>query len=300
MSAAGSKPDALLETAVEAAITAWQAWLRDRQNASDRTVSAYQRDLRAFLAYLSERSAEPVSLKGLAELPMQVFSDYRAACSARGRAPASIARALATLRNFYRFLDRNGLAHNPHIHRLASPKVPKPPPQSLSGEEARKAVAIVADLSDAPWMAKRDEALFALLYSAGLQLGEVLALNRGQIPEGEAPLTVGTGRKQRQVPLPAFVVTAIAEYLHACPYALSDTQPLFVGARGKRLNPGVVQRQTRRLRALLGLPAGTTPQAFRRSFAERLRAEGGDLRAIQKLLGHAYPVTTRRYVEGDR
>ena len=274
------------------AVTAWQAGLQ--QQASRYTLDAYQRDLAAFLRYLADQSGRAVSLADLAQLAPDDFSAYRDHCVSRGRAPASIARALSTLRHFFRFLAAGGLAHNSGITLVTLPKVPRPAARPLSPEAAQQAIEVIADLSDAPWIARRDAALFALLYGSGLRLGEALALNRSQAPQGDSITLAGKGGKLRTVPLLPFVVAAIAEYLRACPYRLDAGQPLFVGARGRRLNPGVVQRQMRRLRVILGLPARATPQAFRQGFAQRVRAEGGDLRAIQHLLGHAHPATTQR------
>jgi integrase/recombinase XerC len=274
------------------AVAAWQAGLQ--QQASHHTLDAYQRDLAAFLRYLADRSGRPVSLADLAQLALDDFNAYRDHCASRGRAPASIARALSTLRHFFRFLAAGGLAHNLGITLVTPPRVPRLAARLLSPETVRQAIEAVADLSDAPWIARRDAALFALLYGSGLRLGEALALNRSQVPQDDSITLAGKGGKPRTVPVLPFVSAAIAEYLHACPYRLDVGQPLFVGARGRRLNPGVVQRQMRRLRVLLGLPARTTPQVFRQCFAQRVRAAGGDLRAIQHLLGHAHPATTPR------
>lgn len=278
---------------VQSAMTAWWDCLQE-QRASTHTLNAYRRDLAAFLTHLAGQRGQPVRLADLAALQPDAFDGYCAQRSAQGQAPASLARALSTLRNFFRFLDSRDLAHNLHIKALANPRIPKPISQTLSREAAQKTVEVIADLSDTPWIARRDEALFALLYGSGLRLGEALALQRGQAPHGERLAIVGRDNRQRTVTVLPFVPSLIADYLRACPYQLDDSQPLFLGARGGPLNPGVVQRQMRRLRGLLGLPYGATPQALRRSFAMRLHAEGGDLRVIQALLGHAHLATTQR------
>ncbi|MEE4379615.1 MAG: tyrosine-type recombinase/integrase [Candidatus Competibacteraceae bacterium] len=284
----------LIDIHVAAALELWLAALSEEQQASEYTVRGYSQDLRAFLDYLTERSANGVSLSHLAALELEQFNDYCAHLDTAGKAPSSVARAVSALRNFFRFLAERQLANNPFIKQLPAPRVPRRVIKSLSQTEAGQVIQIVAELSDAPWIAKRDEALFALLYGSGLRLGEALALTRGQAPAGTR-LLVGNGNRRRSVPLAPFVPALVADYLRACPYSLSDDQPLFVGARGKRLNPGVVQRQIRRLRVLLQLPNDVTAHTFRQCFAQRLREEGGDLRAIQKILGHAYPATTQRY-----
>jgi len=138
-----------------------------------------------------------------------------------------------------------------------------------------------------------------LLYGCGLRISEALNLNVGEIGEADALVITGKGNKQRIVPLLPVVKEAIALYQQTCPFGLRKGDPLFVGARGKRLNPGVVQRQMRKVRALLGLPETATPHALRHSFATHLLAGGGDLRTIQELLGHSSLSTTQRYTEVD-
>jgi integrase/recombinase XerC len=203
------------------------------------------------------------------------------------------------LRNFYRYLARENLAANAAIENIQTPKVPKSIPKALSQQEARDSLNMIEAMTEEPWVAKRDTALMTLLYGCGLRIGEALSLNRKEIPSGDTMVITGKGQKQRVVPILAIVKNAIADYLSHCPHTLGDDDPLFVGVRGGRLNPGVVQRQMRQLRAQLGLPDSATPHALRHSFATHLLAEGGDLRTIQELLGHASLSTTQRYTDVD-
>ncbi len=172
-------------------------------------------------------------------------------------------------------------------------------PKALGETEALEAVAAVGDLGQEPWLAARDAALLTLLYGCGLRIGEALALARDDAPKGDVLVVTGKGRKQRVVPVLPAVKRALADYLANCPYKGDGKSPLFVGARGERLNAGVVQRLVRRLRAALDLPETATPHAFRHSFATHLLAGGGDLRTIQELLGHASLSTTQRYTDVD-
>jgi integrase/recombinase XerC len=225
-------------------------------------------------------------------------------------------RGLSVVRSFFRYLARSGRVHNAAINTVRFPKVPKSVPKALSVSDAAAVVKAVGALSRRPWLAKRDIALFTLLYGAGLRIGEALALNRGDVPlpagrstlwragpdagdDGASIVVTGKGQKQRTVPLLPVIQEAISEYLAVCPYRLERAAPLFVGARGGRLNPRVVQARMEQLRAALGLPETATPHALRHSFATHLLAAGGDLRAIQELLGHASLSTTQRYTEVD-
>ena len=286
-----------------AAVARWRRWLADERRASAHTLDAYGRDLAGFLGFLAEHLGGQPGLADLGALRTADFRSWLARRAGDGLTAASRARALSVVRGFFRFLDREGLAHNPALAALRTPKQQRPAPRPLTVDQARAAVEAVGELGSTPWIGKRDRALIALLYGAGLRIGEALGLDRGALPSaglGDAAIVItGKGDKQRVVPLLAVVRAAIADYLAACPYEVGDDGPLFVGARGGRLNASVVQARLRRLRGYLGLPANATPHALRHSFATHLLAEGGDLRTIQELLGHASLSTTQRYTEVD-
>jgi integrase/recombinase XerC len=171
-------------------------------------------------------------------------------------------------------------------------------PKALSVADAAEIVEAPASASDT-WQAERDIAVFTLLYGCGLRISEALGLARAAAPLGEQITITGNGNKQRLVPVLPAVRQAVAAYLAACPYKLPPDGPLFVGARGGPLNARIVQRQMETLRRALGLPETATPHALRHSFATHLLAGGGDLRAIQELLGHASLSTTQRYTSVD-
>ncbi len=282
-----------------AAIADWRRWIADERRSSPHTLAAYSGDLAACLDFLRDHLGRVASLADLEALNAADFRGFLARRLGQGIAPSSLARAMSTLRNFFRFLDRTGRVANAAIQVVRAPR-PKPPiPRALAPDEALDIIAAAGRGSDTPWIARRDVALLALLYGSGLRIDEALALDAGQAPDGDAMVVTGKGNKQRVVPVLPVVRDAIAVYRDACPYALGDDGPLFVGARGARLNAGVVQRQVRKLRALLGLPETATPHALRHSFATHLLGAGGDLRTIQELLGHASLSTTQRYTAVD-
>ena len=147
--------------------------------------------------------------------------------------------------------------------------------------------------------------MLALLYGSGLRISEALALRRQEVPEpgaGDVILVTGKGNKQRMVPVLRQVTELIADYVRLCPYPIAPEHLLFVGAKGGPLSPRIVQLVMARLRGALGLADTATPHALRHSFATHLLARGGDLRAIQELLGHASLSTTQIYtaVDGER
>ena len=285
------------DSGLKEAVAGWRSWLADERRASSHTLDGYGRDIAAFLSFLSGHlGKEP----GLADLSALTASDFRAFLSERaseGLGRTSMARTMSSLRSLFRHLDRRGSVHNPALTAVRAPRPPRSVPKPLARDEALETLAAATEEAAQPWIAARDAALFTLLYGCGLRLGEALALNGHDIPENGVMTITGKGRKQRLVPVLPVVREAVAHYRGQCPWPTGRDQPLFVGARGKRLNPGVVQRQMRHLRTLLGLPDSATPHALRHSFATHLLAEGGDLRTIQELLGHASLSTTQRYTE---
>ena len=221
---------------------------------------------------------------------------------------ATRARQLASVRGFLRWLARTqGAATTTALAGLRGPRLKPPVPRALTPGQAREAASGVGGVHDparaeAPAaQAARDVALFTLLYGCGLRISEALALDVRDAPpvDGTAALRVaGKGGKPRLVPVLPAVRAALAAYLELRPGATA-AEPLFLGARGARLDPAVAQRTLRTYRRLAGLPEHATPHAMRHSFATHLLGGGADLRAIQELLGHASLSTTQRYTAVD-
>lgn len=277
---------------------AWAVWLEGERRLSPHTLAAYRDDLAGFLGFLGEHLGGLPSLPDVTGLRPADFRAWLARRARDGYARTSTARALSVVRNFVRFLDRRGYGHTPALSTVRSPKLPQAIPKALSPDAAAAMLAAAED-ADEPWIAARDLALFSLLYGAGLRIGEALGLPRSAAPLGEALPVLGKGRKERRVPVLPAVRAAVADYLRLSPWGGTPDGPLFRGARGGALQPAVAQRRMRDLRRRLGLPETATPHALRHSFATHLLAAGGDLRAIQELLGHASLSTTQRYTAVD-
>ena len=282
---------------VAAVLARWRAWLIVERRFSEHTVTAYEGDVAAFLGILAGHRGRPARLADLGDAK---FGDFRAWLARRtmaGAAATSRARALSSLKNFFRWLDRAGILHNAAIGALATPKRPHAVPKPLPVTDAAALLDAAQDAVDEPWIGLRDRALFTLLYGCGLRISEALSLNRGTVPLGESLTVLGKGRKERVVPVLPVVAETIAAYAGAVPFPGGKESPLFVGAKGKRLDPAIAQKAMRGLRRQLQLPETATPHALRHSFATHLLGNGGDLRAIQELLGHASLSTTQRYTE---
>lgn len=271
-----------------------------------KTLEAYQRDLRQFLHFLSGHSGGEVTRDTLTALAVRDFRSFFARRRSEDAVESrSLARTLSALRGFFRFLDREGILKNQAVLAVQMPKVAHSVPKPLSEEKARRLMA-GADLvqrEDAPeWIAARDEAVLLLLYGAGLRIAEALGLDRKDAPSpGNDVLRVtGKGGKERIVPVLPVAVAAIDRYLALCPHPAGAADPLFFGEKGGRLSPRLVQLLIERLRGVLGLPDSATPHSLRHSFATHLLGNGGDLREIQELLGHAKLSTTQIYTEVDK
>ena len=273
----------------------WQGWLADERGFSQHTVSGYRRDAADFLAFLEGYRGEPVSPAGLAAVTPGDIRAWLAERARGGMAAASRARGLAALRNWLRWLARRGVGEAAALTGIRTPRLPRPVPKALAPDETARLLAAAGG----DWQHRRDLALWSLLYGAGLRIGEALGLDAGALDRGDMLRVLGKGGKERMAPLLPAVRDALDAYRRACPHALSADGPLFVGARGGRLNPGVAQQRLRRLRARLDLPETATPHALRHSFATDLLREGADLRSIQELLGHASLATTQRYTAVD-
>ncbi|MGB3045391.1 MAG: tyrosine recombinase XerC [Xanthobacteraceae bacterium] len=282
----------------------WQAYLRSERRLSPKTQEAYARDLRQFLGFLADHRGEQATLAHFATLEASDVRAFMAARRASDIGSRSLMRALAGLRSFGRFLEREGHGKVGALSAIRAPKIGKSLPKPI-GVTAAKLLAdadIRAGEDRAPWVLARDAAVMALLYGSGLRISEALGLKKRDVPlpgKGDTLSVLGKGNKTRMVPVLQNVLTLIQEYVAMCPHPLPADGPIFVGARGGPLSPRIIQLAMARLRGGLGLPDSATPHALRHSFATHLLGRGGDLRAIQELLGHASLSTTQVYTGID-
>jgi len=287
-----------------AEVVRWLSHLSAERRMSPKTVEAYERDVRQFLGFLTEHAGELVTLKSLAAIEPRDVRAFMASRRAGGIGSRSLMRSLAGARSLARLLERNGKGKVGALSAVRAPKVPKTLPKPISIDAAKQLTDtdLRAGEEREPWVLARDAAVLALLYGSGLRISEALGLTREAVPapgKGDAITVTGKGNKTRMVPVLPRVLELIAEYVSLCPYDLPDTKPIFLGAKGGPLSPRIVQLTMARLRGALGLAETATPHALRHSFATHLLARGGDLRAIQELLGHASLSTTQIYTAVD-
>jgi integrase/recombinase XerC len=278
----------------------WLDALGQERRLSAHTLNAYERDTRQFLTFLTGHLGGPATIKDIHALRPADFRGFLATRRKDGAGARSLGRNLAGLRSLLRYLEKKGLVNAAGAGAVRSPKQPKSLPKPLSDTQAITVVSDEAQMHDEPWIAARDTAVLTLLYGCGLRISEALNLTPEDVRSGATALRItGKGNKTRLVPLLPIVLEAVEKYRALCPYHLDAGTPLFRGARGGKLQAGIIQRGMQKLRSAFGLPDTATPHALRHSFATHLLAGGGDLRTIQELLGHASLSTTQVYTGVD-
>lgn len=288
-----------VSAALRDALQAWLSAIKALDGAAANTVTAYQRDVAGFLGFLTLHLGERGGTAALVGVTVSDMRSWMAFERARGVSARSLARSLSAVKTFTAWLaERDGFDATA-VLATRSPRFQKKLPRPLTEKTARAMIETVEMQSLKSWIAARDMAVVTLLYGCGLRISEALALSGADFPLPDVLRITGKGGKERVVPVIGAARQAVSAYVRLCPYPIEGTAPLFRGARGGSLNPRLVQKAMQAARMQLGLPATATPHAMRHSFATHLLNAGGDLRAIQELLGHASLSTTQAYTAVD-
>jgi len=272
----------------------WRAHLTDNRRRSPHTVRAYVAAAQRLVAANALESWEAV-----ARTEAHHLRTFLAARRAQGLGNASAARELSALKAFIAFARQQSGDPDPAPPRLRGPRLKKGLPRPVTPDEAVNLAAMVDGTATTDWIGARDRAVLLLMYGSGLRIAEALSLTGRDVPLGDVLQVTGKGGKQRMVPVLPITRAGVAEYVRLCPWPLSANQPLFRGAKGGALSPGMVQRAMAQARRALGLPDTATPHALRHSFATHLLSAGADLRSLQELLGHASLGSTQIYTRVD-
>jgi integrase/recombinase XerC len=299
MTSAATTP---ITTEVQRELRAWLKEMAAVRRASNHSVAAYLHDVSGFLAFLHQHQGHALALKELEALEERDVRSWLAYRVTRGYAKSSNARALSAVRTFFRHLNNHAGIRNLAALQVATPKLDKPLPKAPNEQQTEAALDAINHHNKDAWLAARDHALALLLYGCGLRISEALGLTLGDVANDSGAIRImGKGKKERQVPLLVLVKKSIDDYVTLSPYHKNKTTgfPLFVGARGKKLQPAVFQRMLQQMRREMGLPESLTPHALRHAFATHLLSRGAELRDIQELLGHASLSTTQRYTHVD-
>lgn len=281
------------------ALAGWLDHMRALDGAAENTLEAYRADVAGYLGFMAVHIGGAQGRGALAKVATRDMRAWMAAERARGVGPRSLARSLSAVKSFYRWLsDRDGFDATA-VLSTRSPKFTKKLPRPLARDAATEVIATTETQARETWIGARDAAVVTLLYGCGLRISEALGLRGKDAPLADVLRITGKGGKERLVPVLPAARDAVEAYRKLCPHDTAGEGALFRGARGGALNPRLVQKAMEQARLALGLPATATPHAMRHSFATHLLDAGGDLRAIQELLGHASLSTTQAYTAVD-
>ena len=289
----------MISAALTDALARWLDHQRALAGASDNTLKAYQSDVLGFLSFMTQHNGGLQGFAPIAQIGVRDMRSWMAHERGRGVGARSLARALSAVKSFYRWLaEREGFEPTA-VLSTRSPKFQKKLPRPLAEDAASAMIDMVEMQAREPWVAARDTAVITLLYGCGLRISEALSLKGADAPLPGVLRITGKGDKDRIVPVIDVARDAVDAYLRVCPYPKEPRAPLFRAIRGGPLAPRAIQKVMEQTRMQMGLPATATPHALRHSFATHLLSAGGDLRAIQELLGHASLSTTQAYTAVD-
>ncbi|WP_170414221.1 tyrosine recombinase XerC [Ruegeria arenilitoris] len=289
----------LISPACRDALQHWLDSLGALAGRSENTQTAYRGDITDFLSFMTLHHSERQGLAALARITVSDMRAWMADQRASGVGARSLARKLSAVKSFYRWLSEREGFEPTAVLSTRAPKFTKKLPRPLAEDAARAMIETVELQSTSDWVSARDVAVVTLLYGCGLRISEALSLTGADAPLPETLRIIGKGDKERIVPVLPAARAAVDHYMRLCPHLQAKDKALFRGVRGGPLNPRAIQGVMAKARMQLGLPATATPHAMRHSFATHLLSAGGDLRAIQELLGHASLSTTQTYTAVD-
>lgn len=278
---------------MEDEIRAFMRFLDVERNASRETLRNYRSDLRQMASFLSGTGHASRSIRA-DHITDEDIRAYLHRLARKGEKASSLARKLAAIRSFYRFLAREGSVQKNPAEDIRSPKLPKPLPRVLTKDDAGALMEFPDSRSP---LSLRDRALLETLYSTGARVSEAVGINVGDLDQAEGLVHLrGKGGKERMVPIGDVATRAIREYRNTLEPGGGGrpSAPLFLNHRGGRLTTRTVARIVARYSGRLAGGA-VSPHALRHSYATHLLDEGADLRSIQEMLGHASLSTTQKY-----
>lgn len=267
----------------------------ETQNRSENTIIAYHNDVLQFLCYLGHEKGVELEQISLEEVSAEWIRSFLGDLTDQGLERKSMARKLAALRSFFKFLCKKGyLAQNP-VQRITSPKIGKKLPEFIYLKQMEKLLQ-TPDCSTV--LGARDQVILELLYGSGLRVSELAGLNQEDVDQDQLLLRVrGKGKKERIVPMTQYAQKAIQKYLDM---RENSQKALLLNYQGSRLSVRSIRRILDKLAAEAGLPQHIHPHMLRHSFATHLLDGGADLRSVQELLGHAKLSSTQIYTHLTR
>ncbi len=272
-------------------------YLTGVKNYSQYTAIAYEKDIRDFIEFLEKFNSTDVFVNDLSKIDTLGFRSWLADRQRRKLSHKSTARALSSVRSFYKYLAKTYDIKNDTISLISSPKVPRNLSKAIEPTDIQNMSGAIKELNaDNPWIAARDWALVVLIFGCGLRISEALNIKNSDVANHPDVLRiVGKGNKERLVPVLNSVHNAIDKYIALRPFGNSLDDNLFRSVRGLPMSSRMAEKVIENLRHYLQLPSYVTPHALRHTFATALLAGGADLRSLQELLGHSSLSTTQLY-----
>jgi integrase/recombinase XerC len=286
-------------TAVKQLIEGFLFFLEKEKNYSKNTIISYKTDILYFIDFLCKSKENIISEGDLQNLTIYDFRNFLSA-RLQNHINESNARALSSIRSFFRFLNKNHLLKNLEIEKIKTPKLAKPIPKAVDEVDIKKIMCAIEDVSKLEWKNKMNLALLTLIYGAGLRISEGLSITKRILDSADSIIISGKGGKQRMIPLLPIITRRLDDYFHVCPFDLKYDDKIFRNNSGENYNSRSFRALIQRIRRKLNLSETITPHSFRHSFATHLLSAGGDLRTIQELLGHKSLSTTQRYTKVDK
>ena len=274
-------------------------YLTQTKNYSVHTATAYETDIRDFIKFYNNYIGADVGISNIAKADAICFRAWMADRARRNLSHKSTARALSSLRGFYKFLANRHNIENDAIGLISSPKVPRKLSKAIDVTDVEHMHDAISAIDESePWIAARDWALVMLLFGCGLRISEALGLTNSDVRGRPDSLRIlGKGSKERIVPMLPAVMDAIEKYMRIRPFGNGANDALFRSVRGLPMSPRMAEKVVEKLRHYLQLPDYVTPHALRHTFATAMLAGGADLRSLQELLGHSSLSTTQLYTK---
>ena len=281
-------------------IDQWLEYCLKIQDVTPNTIKAYRQDIKKFIIFLTEYYQKEINKAQLSLVDLTLLRAWIAYGKKNKLNNRSLLRELSAVKNFYNWLNSHEGIDNSKIANFSGPKLKKRLPRPLSIADTKNLIKFVGSQSQQSWLVARDVAILILLYGCGLRISEALNLKYNLMPLPDVLKVKGKGNKERLVPILPIAKESLQKYLELCPHPIKSNDHLFLGLRGKKLNPKLVQNSVAKARVALGLPITVTPHALRHSFATHLLSAGCDLRSIQELLGHKSLSSTQIYTGVDQ
>ncbi len=281
-------------------ISDWIVELQNIKNYSDNTVKSYEKDLRKFILFLNDYNSKRICFDDFLKIDTITLRSFVSFLRNQKITSQSVTRNISSIKNYFIWLYQNKSIKNEIVQNFSGPKIKKKLPRPLDVKKTKELIDNTLEFSNKDWVNARNYAVLILLYGCGMRISEALNLKKECYPFPDILTIQGKGKKERIVPILEIAKEAIEKYLDICPYNLEREKYIFVGERGKKLNPKIIQNLINCLRNKLGLPSSTTPHSLRHSFATHLLENGGDLRTIQELLGHSSLSSTQIYTSVNK